>query len=239
MTSSAGLTRARWLQALTLGLLLAASAPWAQQPPPFPAPAADRAKTAGPVQTVVLAGGCFWGTQGLFEHVRGVRRAVAGYSGGSAEHANYAWVSSGSSDHAEAVQITFDPAVISLGEILQIFFSVAHDPTQVNEQWPDVGPQYRSAVFYADAAQKELASAYVTQLNQAGVFRRAIATRLEPLAAFYPAEAHHQDYLLEHPRAAYIVMHDLPKLRELQRVWPMRYRENAVDVHGNERTAAP
>jgi peptide-methionine (S)-S-oxide reductase len=226
-----------------LGVLLFAAGPvLAQQAalsgsaPPFPAPVTDNPKTAGAAQTVVLAGGCFWGIQGLFRHVRGVRRAVSGYSGGSAEQADYAWVSSGMTRHAEAVQVTFDPAVISLGEILQIFFSVAHDPTQVNEQWPDVGPQYRSAIFYADAAQQQLASAYVAQLAQAGVFRRSLATRLEPLTAFYPAEAYHQDYLLQHPRAAYIAMHDLPKLRELQRVWPTRYRERAIDSQGNERS---
>jgi peptide-methionine (S)-S-oxide reductase len=134
------------------------------------------------------------------------------------------------------VQVSFDPAVVSLGELLQIFFAVAHDPTQVNQQWPDLGPQYRSAIFYADATQQQLAADYIGQLSQGGVFRRAIATRLEPLSAFYPAEAHHQDYLLKYPRASYIVLYDLPKLRDLQRVWPERYRERAIDSNGVEQT---
>lgn len=224
-----------WVSLLGV-VLFAAGSVLAQQSPPFPAPATDNPKAAAAEQSVVLAGGCFWGVQGLFQHVRGVRRAISGYAGGSAEQASYAWVSSGVTSHAEAVQVTFDPAVISLGEILQIFFSVAHDPTQVDEQWPDVGPQYRSAIFYADAAQQQLASAYITQLAQAGIFRRAIATRLEPLTRFYPAEAYHQDYLLQHPRAAYIVLHDLPKLQALQRLWPARYRERAIDSQGNARS---
>jgi peptide-methionine (S)-S-oxide reductase len=229
----------RWLQAWLLALLLSAHAPlWAQQAVALPTPATDQPKSEGTARSVVLAGGCFWGVQGLFEHVKGVRRVVAGYTGGAAEHANYPWVSSGLTAHAEAVQITYDPAAISLGEILQIFFSVAHDPTQLDQQWPDVGPQYRSAIFYADSTQQELASAYITQLTAAAAFRRPIVTRLEPLGTFYPAEAHHQDYLLKYPRAAYIVMHDLPKLRELQHLWPTRYRERAVDIDGNERTLA-
>jgi peptide-methionine (S)-S-oxide reductase len=216
---------------LSFGMLLTAQA---QNAVPIPAPLGDRPKLAAPAQTIVLAGGCFWGIQGLFQHVRGVRKVVAGYAGGDAEHATYAWVSSGQTAHAEAVQVSFDPAVVSLGELLQIFFAVAHDPTQLNQQWPDQGPQYRSAIFYADATQQQLAADYIALLSNGGVFRRPIATHLAPLAAFYPAEAYHQDYLLKYPRAAYIVQYDLPKLRDLQRVWPERYRERAIDSNGVE-----
>jgi peptide-methionine (S)-S-oxide reductase len=229
----------RWWQIVTLALLLSMYAGvQAQHAAPIPAPTEDHPKAAGAPRSVVLAGGCFWGIQGLFEHVHGVRRVVAGYSGGTAEHANYAWVSSGLTDHAEAVQITYDPATISLGEILQIFFTVAHDPTQLDQQWPDVGPQYRSAIFYADTAQQAFATAYLAQLTAAAAFRKPIATRLQPLGVFHPAEPHHQDYLLKYPRAPYVMLYDLPKLRDLQRLWPTRYRKQALDVDGNERTLA-
>ena len=193
-------------------------------------PLKDNAKSAGPAQTIVLAGGCFWGVQGVFQHVRGVSKVVSGYAGGTAETATYAWVSSGQTAHAEAVEITFDPAEITLGELLQVFFAVAHDPTQLNAQWPDVGPQYRSAIFYKDAAQQQLAQDYIAQLTAAGAFRHPIVTRLEPLTAFHAAEAYHQDYMTKYPRAAYIVLYDLPKLQELQRTFASRYREQPVTL---------
>ena len=179
-------------------------------------------------QTIVLAGGCFWGVQGVFEHVRGVESAVAGYAGGTAETANYAAVSTGATGHAEAVQITYDPAQISYGEILRIFFSVALDPTEVNRQGPDVGTQYRSEIFTITAEQAEAARAYIAQLDRADAFSRPIATRVAPLAGFYPAEAYHQDYLVRHPANPYIVINDLPKVRELQRLFPEHYVEQPV-----------
>jgi peptide-methionine (S)-S-oxide reductase len=193
------------------------------------APAAkdDNAKAPGPVQTAVLAGGCFWGVEGVFEHVRGVRDVVSGYAGGEADTAHYDDVGSGRTGHAESVQITFDPQEISYGEILRIFFSVAHDPTQLNRQGPDTGPQYRSAIFYADAAQKDIANQYIEQLGAAGVFQSAIVTRVDPLHGFYPAESYHQDFIAKNPRYPYVVFNDLPKIRNLEKEFPDFYRESA------------
>jgi peptide-methionine (S)-S-oxide reductase len=158
-------------------------------------PAVDNPKAPGSPQTAVLAGGCFWGVQGVFEHVRGVQKVVAGYAGGDRSTAQYETVSSGSTGHAESVKITFDPAAISYGQILQIAFSVVHDPTQLNRQGPDVGTQYRSAIFYADETQKHIAEAYIGQLDSSHAFPRPIVTRVDPLRGFYPAEDYHQDYL--------------------------------------------
>jgi peptide-methionine (S)-S-oxide reductase len=193
-----------------------------------PAPALDNPKAAGPLQTAVLAGGCFWGTQGVFEHVKGVRRVVAGYSGGEKSTASYEEVSTGTTGHAESIQVTFDPAEISYGEILRVFFSVAHDPTELNRQGPDDGTQYRSSAFYADPAQQKIALAYIAQLQQAHVFGRPIVTRVDPLKAFYPAEGYHQDYLVHNPHAPYIVYNDLPKIANLKSVLPDMYRDQAV-----------
>jgi peptide-methionine (S)-S-oxide reductase len=194
-----------------------------------PAPAVDEAATAGE-ETIVLAGGCFWGVQGVYEHVKGVTRAVSGYAGGDAATAHYAMTSRGDTGHAEAVQVTFDPAQISLGRILQIYFSVAHDPTQLNRQGPDSGTQYRSAIFPADADQAKIARAYIAQLNQARVFDAAIVTKIEPGRTFYPAEGYHQDFLVRNPSYPYIVFNDLPKVAALQQLYPSLYRADPVLV---------
>lgn len=188
---------------------------------PLPDPALDTppAKAAG-TETAVLAGGCFWGVEGVFEHVKGVTRVVSGYSGGTADTANYRQVSSGRTGHAEAVRITYDPRKISYGQLLRVFFSVAHDPTQLNRQGPDTGPQYRSAVFYADAEQKRVADAYIAQLQKAQVFPRPVVTEVVPLKAFHEAEAYHQDYMVKHPTQRYIVVNDQPKIADLKRQFP-------------------
>jgi peptide-methionine (S)-S-oxide reductase len=183
----------------------------------------------------VLAGGCFWGVQGVFEHLRGVTRVVSGYAGGDRGTAQYETVSTGSTGHAESVQISFDPSQVSYGEILRVFFSVAHDPTQLNRQGPDTGPQYRSAIFYANAQQKKIAEAYVAQLGRSGAFHRPIVTRIDPLKGFYPAEAYHQDFLLKNPNHPYIVFNDLPKIRNFQQTLPELYRGSPVTVAEIER----
>jgi peptide-methionine (S)-S-oxide reductase len=186
-------------------------------------PALDNPKVAGAAQSIVLSGGCFWGVQGVYEHVLGVRRVVSGYSGGIKSTAQYSTVSSGSTGHAESVQISFDPAQVSLGEILQVFFSVVQDPTQLNRQGPDSGTQYRSEIFYSDARQKQIAEAYIAQLSQAHAFARPIVTRVDALTGFYPAEGYHQDYLTLHPNEPYIVYNDLPKVQNLKRLFPASY----------------
>jgi peptide-methionine (S)-S-oxide reductase len=171
-------------------------------------------------QTAVLAGGCFWGVDAVFKHVKGVENVVAGYAGGSAATAHYEVVSAGRTGHAESVKITFDPAKILYSDLLRIFFSVAHDPTQLNRQGPDEGTQYRSVIFYANEDQKQIALAYIDQLNKAGVFRKPIVTQVVPLKAFYPAEGYHQNFLALHPDNPYIVHNDLPKLRKLRKQFP-------------------
>jgi len=214
-------------KALLLALALGACAPqaWSDEPARIlPAPTLD-ASAAAARQTAILAGGCFWGVEGVFEHVRGVISVRSGYAGGTARTANYDAVSSGRTDHAEAVEIVFDPRVISYGEILRLFFSVATDPTQLNRQGPDVGPQYRSNIFAADTEQARVASAYIAQLNAARAFSRPIVTRVDALERFYPAEDYHQDFVARNPRNAYIVAHDLPKIANLRRLFPDRYRE--------------
>ncbi len=195
-----------------------------------PAPALDQPLAAGQSQTAVLAGGCFWGVQGVFQHVKGVRRVLAGYSGGEKATATYEEVSTDATGHAESVEITFDPAQISYGEILRIFFSVAHDPTELNRQGPDVGTQYRSAIFFADAAQQRIAQAYIAQLDRTGIFTHPIVTRLDPLKGFFPAEDYHQDFLVRNPTYPYIVFNDLPKIASLKQLFPERYREQPVTV---------
>ncbi len=185
---------------------------------------AEAKPTAATSEKVVLAGGCFWGVQGVFQHVKGVTNVISGYAGGKKETAQYELVSSGDTGHAESVEITFDPRVISYGTILQIYFSVAHDPTQLNRQGPDRGTQYRSAIFVANDTQKRIAEAYIAQLGKAGVFQRPIVTHLEPLDAFYPAEPYHQDYATLHPNNPYIAYNDLPKIENLSRLFPNLYR---------------
>jgi peptide-methionine (S)-S-oxide reductase len=173
---------------------------------------------------VVLAGGCFWGVQGVFQHVDGVTSAVSGYAGGAKETAQYDKVTSGRTGHAESVRITYDPNKVSLGRLLQIYFSVAHDPTQLNRQGPDGGTQYRSTIFPANDEQARVAKAYVEQLGQAGVYKAKVVTTIEPGQTFYPAEAYHQDYMTLNPRQPYIAMHDLPKVDSLKRLFPQAYR---------------
>ena len=191
-------------------------------------PSVDNPKAAGPAQIAVLAGGCFWGVQGVFEHVRGVRNVIAGYAGGDQATAQYEMVSSGTTGHAESVKIVFDPAEISYGQILQIAFSVVHDPTQLNRQGPDVGSQYRSAVFYADEAQKRIAEAYIGQLDGSHAFSRPIVTRVDPLKGFYAAEDYHQDYLIHNPLVPYIALFDMPKIENFKRIFPELYSGRPV-----------
>ena len=197
-----------------------------------PALAADETPGAATTETAVLAGGCFWGVQGVFQHVEGVTGAVSGYAGGDSKTAQYERVSSGSTGHAEAVSVTFDPHRISYGQLLQIYFSVAHDPTELNRQGPDSGTQYRSAIFPANAEQARLASAYVAQIGQAHVFASPVVTKIEPDRVFYPAEAYHQDFLTQNPGYPYIVINDLPKIENLKRLFPGVYRANPVLVSG-------
>ncbi|MFP5263048.1 MAG: peptide-methionine (S)-S-oxide reductase MsrA [Blastocatellia bacterium] len=174
-------------------------------------------------QTAVIAGGCFWGVQAVFKHVKGVKDSVSGYAGGSANTAHYEMVGTGKTGHAESVQITYDPSQISYGQLLKVFFSVAHDPTQLNRQGPDTGTQYRSAIFYSNEEQKRIAQAYIDQLNQAKVFDQPIVTQVVALNSFYKAEAYHQDYAFHHPNQPYIVMHDLPKIENLRKQFPDLY----------------
>jgi peptide-methionine (S)-S-oxide reductase len=217
-----------FLSLLTLGGF---ASPLLQAPVVIARPALDNPKAKGALQTAVFAGGCFWGVEGVFEHVRGVRKVVSGYAGGDKAKANYNLVSRGSTGHAEAVQITFDPAEVSYGELLQIFFSVAHDPTQLDRQGPDSGTQYRSAVFYTDDTQKKLTDTYVAQLNQAHAFRRDIVTQITPLKEFYPAEEYHQNFLQRNPRHPYIVYNDLPKISNLKRIFPAVYVDEPVALN--------
>jgi peptide-methionine (S)-S-oxide reductase len=185
----------------------------------FPAPATDIAPK-GQTATAVFAGGCFWGVEGVFDHVKGVKQAVSGYAGGSQSTANYETVETGRTAHAESVQVTYDPSQISFGKLLQVYFSVAHDPTELNRQGPDSGMQYRSAIFYADEEQKRVAEAYIQQLNSAGVFKKKIVTQITALPGFYPAEGYHQHFLEKNPSHPYIVYNDLPKLKQLKKQFP-------------------
>jgi peptide-methionine (S)-S-oxide reductase len=187
-----------------------------------PAVDAPLAKTKD-IRTAVLAGGCFWGVEAVFEHVKGVVEVKSGYAGGSPANAQYDSVSSGETGHAESVQITYDAAQISYGQLLKVFFAVAHDPTELNRQGPDRGTQYRSAVFYTNEDQKRIAQAYVAQLNQAKVFAKSIVTQLAPLASFSEAESYHQNYLVNHPDEPYIVVNDMPKLENLRKMFPGLY----------------
>jgi peptide-methionine (S)-S-oxide reductase len=195
-----------------------------------PAPAADVQPATG-IQTAVLAGGCFWGVQGVFQHTAGVVNAVSGYAGGSKATADYNMVSTGTTGHAESVEIKYDPNKISYGKILQIFFSVAHDPTQLNRQGPDSGTQYRSAIFTTTDEQRKVADAYIAQLNAAKVYRKPIVTKVGPLEGFYAAEAYHQDYLTLHPSQPYIAYNDIPKVENLKKIFAENYIEKPTLVN--------
>ena len=196
-----------------------------QSTPPVPAPQVDAALASeSKLDTAVLAGGCFWGLEGVFEHLDGVKSVVSGYAGGSVAHPSYEQVSSGRTGHAESVQIVYDPSRIAYGQLLHVFFSVAHDPTQRDRQGPDVGTQYRSVIFAANADQRRIANAYLAQLKAARSFARPIVTQLVQLGDFYPAEAYHQDYMARHPDALYIVMNDAPKVEKLRHEFPALFR---------------
>jgi peptide-methionine (S)-S-oxide reductase len=230
------MTRFRWTSVGALLLIpllgFAASPTRAEEPAVvIPPPAVDQTVASGDdVQTVVLAGGCFWGVQGVFEHTKGVTQALSGYSGGTKETAHYQIVGTERTGHAESVQVTFDPKQISYGKILQIYFSVAHNPTELNYQGPDSGPSYRSAIFFANDEQKRVAEAYIAQLDQAHLFKSPIVTKLEPLTGFYPAEDYHQDFLVLHPSYPYIVYNDAPKVENLKRLFADQYRDTPVTV---------
>jgi peptide-methionine (S)-S-oxide reductase len=238
MTTNTSLIRG-WMLGLAGGALAVGVV--AAVPVPDPFEPADRGRNVPPPvtdirvddatsQVAVFAGGCFWGVQGVYQHVTGVTSAVSGYAGGDKRSASYDAVGRGDSGHAEAVRITYDPRQVSYGTLLQIFFSVAHDPTELNRQGPDVGTQYRSTIFPADGKQAEVAKAYIDQLNAARAFEAPIVTTIEPDRPFYPAEDYHQDYLTLHPNQPYIVIHDLPKLAELKRLFPTRFRDTPALV---------
>ncbi|WP_428484995.1 peptide-methionine (S)-S-oxide reductase MsrA [Rhodopila sp.] len=197
---------------------------------PLPPPAIDMASNDPAPQTAIFAGGCFWGVQGVFQHIKGVTQAVSGYAGGSVVNPSYEQVSSGDTGHAESVSVTFDPTRVSYGTLLRIFFSVALDPTEVNRQGPDWGSQYRSELFVSGPEQERIARAYIAQLDAAHPFKRPIATRIDPAARFYPAEAYHQDYLDRHPDMPYIAFNDMPKVRNLQALFPGNWQAKPVTV---------
>ncbi len=209
--------------ALLVGLLHPGGAPAAADLRDFPAPLPSPAPGSGPgagADTVVFSGGCFWGVQAVFQHIRGVEVATAGYAGGSAATAHYAMTSTGRTGHAESVRVVFDPSRVSFGQLLQVFFSVAHDPTELDRQGPDVGTEYRSAIWTADSARAREARAYIERLDRAGVFSRKIVTEVNPLDGFYPAETYHQDYLIHHPDQPYIRINDIPKVEHLRERFP-------------------
>jgi peptide-methionine (S)-S-oxide reductase len=196
----------------------------------LPTPQVDVPPGKSGLQTAVFAGGCFWGVQGVFEHVKGVTQAVSGYAGGTLANPGYEQVSSGTTGHAESVSVTYDPAQVTYGRLLQIFFSVALDPTQVNQQGPDRGTQYRSELFVSSPEQEHAARAYIAQLEASHAFPRPIATRIDPAGPFYPAETYHQDYLMHHPDAPYIVFYDIPKVQRLQALFPESWQQAPVTV---------
>ncbi|MDB5624835.1 MAG: peptide-methionine (S)-S-oxide reductase [Tardiphaga sp.] len=224
--------------AASIAIVTFAAAPLfaAEEAVVIPAPAMDVESSTG-MQTAVLAGGCFWGVQGVFQHTAGVANAVSGYAGGDKSTANYNAISSGTTGHAEAVEIKYDPKQISYGKLLQIYFSVAHDPTQLNRQGPDSGTQYRSEIFATTAEQQKIAEAYVAQLNAAKVYPKPIVTKISPLKAFYTAEAYHQDYLTLHPNQPYIVVNDLPKIAALKKLFAPNYIEKPTLVSGSKLTS--
>jgi peptide-methionine (S)-S-oxide reductase len=219
----------RVILAIVLVVSAAGSARRVEAGVAIPPPAFDPAD-ANATGTAVLAGGCFWGVQAVFEHVRGVSQVTAGYSGGEKANPTYEEVSAEQTGHAETVKITYDPARVSFGALLQVYFSVAHDPTQLDRQGPDGGPSYRSNIFYMSDAQQRVAETYIDQLNNAGRFSRPLVTRIDRFTAFYPAEKYHQDYLVMHPTSAYIVINDLPKLADFKRLLPSLYADEPVLV---------
>lgn len=210
------------LRATTLAALFALSS--SLRAGALPDPTIDETPTPGK-ETAVLAGGCFWGVEGVFEHVKGVTEVVSGYAGGDADTATYALVSSGTTGHAEAVRVTYDPSQVTYGQLLKVFFAVAHDPTELNRQGPDSGTQYRSALFTTNDEQQRIAAAYIAQLGAAGAYARPIVTQVTPLQGFYPAESYHQGYLASHPNQPYIVINDLPKIGALKRALPGLYHD--------------
>lgn len=220
--------------ALSATLALCAAMAWfapagaAEQATRIPPPAAADSTPVSAPQTAVLAGGCFWGVQAVFQHVNGVTRVLSGYAGGSKDKADYETVSAGETGHAESVEVSFDPKVISYGKILQIYFSVAHNPTELDRQGPDQGPQYRSAIFVTGDEQQRAAESYIAQLNASGAFGRLIVTQVSPLKGFYPAESYHQNYATLHPNNPYIAINDLPKVANLKRLYPDLYRAEPV-----------
>ncbi|SDP28953.1 peptide-methionine (S)-S-oxide reductase [Phyllobacterium sp. OV277] len=217
-----------------LGTLLLGYAPSAAEEPRLVPTALHDVADTGGMQTAVFAGGCFWGVQGVFQHVDGVVSAISGYAGGAPETATYELVETSRTGHAEAVQIVFDPKKISYAKLLQIYFSAAHDPTQLNRQGPDRGTQYRSAIFPANNEQASVASDYIEQLGTAGVFKKQIATTVEPGKTFYKAEAYHQDFMTRNPENPYIVFHEQPKVENLKGFFPDYYRAEPVLVSGNQ-----
>jgi peptide-methionine (S)-S-oxide reductase len=209
-----------------LAVLFALTRPTASKSAPFPDPAVDDALAAASSQrSVVVAGGCFWGVEAVYRHTKGVFSATSGYSGGNVKNPSYEAVCTGRTGHAESVRVVFDPSQVSFGQVLKIFFSVAHDPTEMNRQGPDSGTQYRSAVFFEGEDQGRITRAYIEQLNQAKVFRRPIATQVMPLDQFYQAEGYHQDYAAKHPYEPYIAINDLPKVDALRKELPALYRK--------------
>jgi peptide-methionine (S)-S-oxide reductase len=229
--SSAGpLCAALAMPVLFLMHACAPLAPAAEAPIALPAPTVDNPKQHGRLQTAVLAGGCFWGMQGVFEHVRGVHEVLAGYSGGARRTARYDEVGTGHTGHAESVEIVFDPGEVTYGELLRIYFSVAHDPTELNRQGPDTGTQYRSVIFFADDGQQHIAESYIAQLTRERVFPQPIVTRVDALQGFYRAEDYHQDFYLKNPQYPYIVINDLPKIGNLRQLFPGDYLERPMTV---------
>ena len=212
------------------GIMFGASSVTAEEGIVIPAPVVDEKPGAAATETAIFAGGCFWGVQGVFQHVEGVKNAVSGYAGGAKETAQYEQVGYGKTGHAESVKVSYDPKTVSYGRLLQIYFSVAHDPTQLNRQGPDVGTQYRSTVFPVNEGQAKIAKAYIDQLDKAKVYKAKIATTIEPGKAFYPAEAYHQDFLTNNPTYPYIVYNDLPKIENLKGIFPSEYREKPILV---------
>jgi len=237
LTKNRRLTRWLWAPLAVIALALFAwhsSSVAQEEPVKIPAPKNDVALAAQSSEaTAVLAGGCFWGMQGVFEHVKGVKQVLSGYSGGTVVNPGYEQVSSGSTGHAESIQIKYDPSQVSYGTLLQVYFSVAHNPTELNYQGPDEGTQYRSAIFYSSDEQKQVAEAYIAQLNAAKAFSSKIVTETTAFTAFYPAEDYHQDYLIHHPDSMYIAFNDLPKIDNLKQMFPELYRDKPVMVSSN------
>ncbi|MEM5436196.1 peptide-methionine (S)-S-oxide reductase MsrA [Paraburkholderia diazotrophica] len=243
ITRALGWTRTSTGRVIALIALGASAVAWqhvasAEQAVRIPPPAQDEKAAGAHTETAVFAGGCFWGVQGVYEHVKGVKQVASGYSGGAAGTAQYETVSGGDTGHAESVSITYDPTQITYDRLLQIFFSVVHNPTELNYQGPDHGTQYRSAVFPQNAQQRAIAQAYIAQLNGAKVFSAPIVTRVEEFKGFYPAEAYHQNFLVRHPDYPYIAINDMPKIDELKQMFPDVYRSDPVLLKASASSSA-